>query len=51
VPRTESYTKEWASVSLGALELPRARGALRLRVVHQPGSGGLEVAEVVLVRR
>ena len=51
VPRSESYTKDFKPLRLGAISLKKGRGKLTLRAVEIAGKEVAEVRYVVLTRR
>jgi arylsulfatase A-like enzyme len=51
VPRSESYTKDFKPLRLGAISLQKGRGKLTLRAVEVAGKEVAEIRYVVLTRR
>jgi arylsulfatase A-like enzyme len=51
VPRSESYTKDFKPLRLGAISLKKGRGKLTLRAVEVAGKEVAEVRYLVLTRR
>jgi len=50
VPRGEVYEKVWASLELGALELPQGRTRLLVKALTKPGASVMDLKAVVLRR-
>jgi hypothetical protein len=49
-PRVESYEKPFQRWKLGEIELPRARGPMKLRVAKQTGAQAIELRRIELRR-
>lgn len=49
-PRTEGYDKDWASMKIGQIALPKGTGTLRMTAPKVPGDQGIEMRLILLKR-
>ena len=49
-PRTEGYDKDWASMKIGQIALPKGTGTLRMTAPKVRGDQGIEMRLILLKR-